>query len=161
MTEATAAELFYLTAECVENLSQCFPSRNPLEHLHFSREQILRPFQIVDVNLERYIADDVALCVEDGDAPCARPPIGAVRVEHAKLLVEHLARRQQGRESAVDCLEVIYVDDARLSRLRQPLLGHIEVLDGLLVAEIRYAGRIQEPRLPGQHVKKTTQAAIK
>jgi hypothetical protein len=70
-----------------------FPSRYVLEQLHFSREQIFRPFQIVDVNLERHVADDVALCVPDGNAPRARPPIDAVRVEHAKLLVKQIARR--------------------------------------------------------------------
>ena len=93
IAEATGAELFHVTAERVQNLTQWFASRHPLEHLHFGRKQILRPFQIVDINLERYIADDVALRVTDGDASRARPPIGAVRIEHAKLLVHHLAGR--------------------------------------------------------------------
>ena len=91
VTEATVAELFHVTAEGVQNPAQGFAARDPLEHLHFSCKQILRLFQIVDVNLECYVADDVALCVADRDAACTRPPIDAVRVAHAHLQVQQFA----------------------------------------------------------------------
>jgi hypothetical protein len=78
--KTTAAQLFHVTAEGVQNLAQWFASRRHLKQLHFSGKQSLRPFQIVDVNLARYIEDDVAVCITDGDASCARPPIGAIRV---------------------------------------------------------------------------------
>src|ERR1700733_3764279 len=56
---------------------------------------------------------------------------------------------------------VIRVDDPRRAPPLQLPLLHIEVLEGLQVAELRYAGHVQEPRLPGQHVKEATQAAVK
>jgi hypothetical protein len=52
------------------------------------------------------------------------------------------------------------MDDPRRRPLRQLRLCHIEVVEGLPVAELRHHGRVQEPRLPGQDIEEATHPAI-
>src|ERR1700734_1959803 len=55
---------------------------------------------------------------------------------------------------------VILVDDPGLSPLLQLPVSHTEVLERPPIGELQYPGGVQEPRLPGQHVKKATHAPI-
>jgi hypothetical protein len=81
--ETTAAQLFHVMAESVQNLRQWFASCHPLKQLHFGRKQSLRLFQVVDIDLTRHVADDISVGVAHGDAHRLRPAIGAIRVEEA------------------------------------------------------------------------------
>jgi hypothetical protein len=91
--KATVEEPFDLTAEGFEHLTQRFASRHPLEQLHFSREQTLRPPEIIDIDMHGYPANEVALCVTARSIPSERPPIGAVLMTHAELVVPSSACR--------------------------------------------------------------------
>ena len=63
--ETIVAKLLDVSAKRAQHPRQWFPSCHHFQQIHLGREQRLRLLQVIDINLEGYVADDISVGIAD------------------------------------------------------------------------------------------------